>query len=681
MNDMNIQENTKSTYEELKSANAALHAANADLSKINAELQAKVAELTKANQEISSRQNEALLASEERFRTLADLAPASIHLTSPDGQSLYVNKRGLEMMGLSPEEAKGTGWIKSIHPDDLSSMISSWTRFVASGGQGGGIEYRLRTPEGKITWVYGLAAPQRDAQGNIVAYVGINTDITERKLAEEALYLKNLVFDASLAANSITNSEGTLTEANDMFLRLWGYSDKIEVLGKPIHEFISDSQVAKDILKTLNESGKWTGDFTAKRKDGSTFEAQSISSILRDKTGKIIGYQSSAMDVTTQKKAEYELQNFQKLKSIGTLAGGIAHDFNNIMMGLFGNISLAKDELPPDHPCCKILENAEKSMSRASRLAMQLLTFSKGGNPVKENVNLAELVKEVAQFDLTGSAIMLEYQGEDNLWLAKVDRGQIQQVISNLTINARQAMPHGGHLFITLENSTIQQENIPNLTPGKYIKATVRDEGTGIEPKNLNHIFEPYFTTKRTGNGLGLATTYSIISKHGGHIDVTSELNQGTTFTIYLPASAEPLSSEVQSSPARPVTVKPNTKVLVLDDEEFIRMIIPRWLKKQGCVVETSGDGRECIEKYQTSLMTEAPFNVLILDLTLPGSIGGVDVLKEILALDPTAKAIVSSGYAEGEIMANFALCGFKGMITKPYTETQLQEILAKVSG
>ena len=228
-------------------------------------------------------------------------------------------------------------------------------------------------------------------------------------------------------------------------------------------------------------------------------------------------------DVTERKRAEIELQKMQNLQSVGTLAGGIAHDFNNILMGVFGNISLAKDVLAKDHPGYHSLEEAEKSMYRAVRLTKQLLTFAKGGDPVKEDVSLGTLVQEVALFDLSGSPVKLVYQQTAELWLAEVDKGQIQQVISNLTINARQAMPEGGSLHITLANTDLSATTVPGLRPGKYVQITVRDEGTGIDPKYLDRIFDPYFTTKQTGSGLGLATTYSIINKHGGQIRVESE--------------------------------------------------------------------------------------------------------------------------------------------------------------
>jgi PAS domain S-box-containing protein len=290
-----------------------------------------------------------------------------------------------------------------------------------------------------------------------------------------------------------------------------------------------------------NDPFDWIGTFGKVAQTGETIHFEQHLA-LNDRWYDCVGYQykpdhfvAAFMETTTQKRAEIELQKMQKMQTFGTLAGGIAHDFNNILMGLFGNIALAKTELPEAHPAFKPLEDAGKSMGRAISLTQQLLTLSKGGAPIKESLSLGSLCEEVARFDLSGSNVMLVLNQPADLWMAKADKGQIQQVISNLTINARQAMPNGGHLYITLENATLTDRTIPVLPAGRYVRMTVRDEGTGIDPKSIDRIFDPYFTTKQTGSGLGLATTYSIIKKHGGRIEVASEFGKGATFTLYLP--------------------------------------------------------------------------------------------------------------------------------------------------
>ncbi len=504
---------------------------------------------------------------------------------------------------------------------------------------------------------------------------------TELKASVEALESLSLRQEAILAAVPDiimeVNINKVYTWANPAGLEFFGEG----VIGKEAAFYFEGEQDTYHAIQPLFEGKEKVlyVESWQRRKDGEKRLLAWWCRELRSDHGNIKGAISTARDITDRLREEGELQKIQKLTSIGTLAGGIAHDFNNILMGLFGNISLARNELSKEHPGFRPLEDAEKSMGRAIRLTKQLLTFAKGGEPIKENVSLGVLVEEVARFDLSGSNVMLLYNSAADLWLANADKGQIQQVISNLTLNARQAMPDGGHLYINLENTILKADEISGLRKGKYVKVIVRDEGTGIDPQTISWIFDPYFTTKQTGHGLGLATAYSIINKHNGYIGVESELGQGTTFTIYLPAPAAPQVSLIQPVDLDSSLLKSSPKVLVLDDDGFILAVIPRWLKQYDCSVETTLDGKHAIELYKLSLNTGVPFDVVILDLTIPGGVGGQEVIKEILAFDPGAKAIVSSGYAEGPIMSNYYLYGFKGVLAKPYTQLQLFAALNRV--
>jgi signal transduction histidine kinase/CheY-like chemotaxis protein len=437
-----------------------------------------------------------------------------------------------------------------------------------------------------------------------------------------------------------------------------------------------------EVIKALSENKKgFSGESTLVRKSGETFPALFTTYPVFDDDGKMTATIGVSIDISKRKRAEEKLRALQKIKSVGTLAGGIAHDFNNILMGLFGNISIAKKELFKDHPAFKFLEKAENSMNRATRLTMQLLTFAKGGNPVKEDVSIGALVEETVRFDLSGSNVMPVFNQADDLWMAEVDKGQTQQVFSNLTINANQAMPDGGHLYITLENADISEDVAPNLKQGKYIKATVRDEGTGIDQKYLDQIFDPYFTTKQTGSGLGLATIYSIINKHGGYIAVDSKPGKGTTFTLYLPASESQQLPETKQPAAKRSTMEQTARILVMDDEKMVRKVVTAMLEKSGYSVETADDGKQAIEMYKQSMDAgqPLPFDVVIMDITIPGGMGGKEAIKKILAIDPKARAIVSSGYADDPVMANYAEYGFKGVVSKPYTISKLQEVLGQV--
>ena len=398
-----------------------------------------------------------------------------------------------------------------------------------------------------------------------------------------------------------------------------------------------------------------------------------------DQNGKLIGYYGVTRDISERKRSEAERLKMQKLQSVGTLAGGIAHDFNNILMGLYGNIALAKEDLPHDHPGYKSLEEAGKSMNRAIRLTKQLLTFAKGGDPVKGNVSLGVLFEEVARFDLSGSPVKLVYRQAKDLWQVEVDKGQIEQVVSNLIINARQTLSQGGNLYVTLANANVPEGVVPGLKSGKHVEVTVRDDGPGIDQKILDRIFDPYFTTKETGNGLGLATVYAIINKHGGHIGVVSETGKGTTFTFYLPASDSQQRTETKRIVVENRPLNHPAKILVMDDEEAVCSLIVKMLDRYDFSVTTVLDGKKAIEAFQQAREAGEPFDAVILDLTVPGGIGGKEVIKELLAIDPKTKAIVSSGYAEDPVMANYATYGFKGIVVKPYTQSELLNMLRLV--
>ncbi len=475
----------------------------------------------------------------------------------------------------------------------------------------------------------------------------------------------------------LLDMQGHILECNETYRQMSGYSLQ-ELLTLRITDLDgceSPAETAAHIVK-ITAQGEDRFVTRHRRKDGTLYDVEISAQYRPVEGGRMVAF---IRDITERKKTEAELQKIQKLQSVGVLAGGIAHDFNNILMGLFGNISLAKNDIPPDHASFKPLEDAEKSMNRAIRLTKQLLTFSKGGEPIIESVDLGSVIEEVAQFDLSGSDVRLFHEQAPDLWRARVDKGQIQQVISNLTTNARQAMPNGGHLHIRLENETIKDSAMNGLCPGKYIRVTVQDEGGGISPAIIDRIFDPYFTTKQSGCGLGLATTHSIVVKHGGHIAVVSQLGKGTTFTLYLPASdvLDPVADKPADT-SRGV-VSPSTRILVMDDEEYIRMIVPRWVKELGCTTLAAADGCEAVKLYQQAMERGAPFDVLILDITIPGGMGGYEVLKEILAINPDAKAIVSSGYADSPMMSKYSFYGFMGVLPKPYTQSQLHEVLAQV--
>ena len=413
------------------------------------------------------------------------------------------------------------------------------------------------------------------------------------------------------------------------------------------------------------------------RPDGTERIVHEQADIKFNEAGNPIYMIGTVQDVTDTRKMEAEFLKTHKLESIGLLAGGIAHDFNNILTVILGNISLAKGSLDSKDKLLKKLTAAEEAVERAQGLTRQLLTFSKGGTPVRETASIVELLRDSAGFALMGSMTRCEYIVNNDIWPVEIDVGQINQVIHNLIINAEHAMPEGGTITITIENIDIGIENALALKEGRYIKVSVKDRGTGISEENLPKIFDPYFTTKKAGSGLGLATSYSIIKKHGGLITVESELGNGATFYIYLPASDKKVTEKGKNSEETLLGGK--GKVLVMDDEATIRELMLDLLNRLGYEAELAKDGSEAIEKYEGAKKSGRPFDAVIMDLTIPGGMGGKEAIKQLREIDPRIKAIVSSGYHNDPIMAEYERYGFKDVMAKPYTVKKLSEVLNKV--
>ncbi len=366
----------------------------------------------------------------------------------------------------------------------------------------------------------------------------------------------------------------------------------------------------------------------------------------------------------------------EKLESLGVLAGGIAHDFNNLLMGIVGNIALARDARELSGETKRFLDEAESASLRATSLARQLLTFARGGQPVKALVSVAELLRESVTFALRGSIIRVDLRMDPDLWWAELDRGQFGQVVHNIAINAVQAMPRGGCLTVTAANVCIAAEPGGPLPAGRYVCLTFRDQGIGIPPENLTRVFDPYFTTKQTGSGLGLATSHAVVQKHGGSIAVTSTLGEGSLFTVLLPARERGAATPTIERPHPPLR---NVTVLAMDDEPGIRRLLADYLGRLGCQVTLAQDGREAVECYRLALQEQKPFDVVVLDLTVVGGMGGSEAIRELCALDPHVSAIVSSGYATGDVMANYARHGFKAVLAKPYRLKDLAPVLEDV--
>ncbi len=398
---------------------------------------------------------------------------------------------------------------------------------------------------------------------------------------------------------------------------------------------------------------------------------------IRDLVGRLVGVVLVFRDVTEKHHTAQELLRAGKIETIGLLAGGIAHDFNNILTAVIGNISMARMDAPPGSELAVTLAAAETAAIRAGDLTRQLLTFSKGGAPIKKTASLGELIRETTNFILHGTKVACQFAIADGLWSAEVDAGQISQVIHNIVLNAVQAMPNGGLLHVSAHNAMTDRIGGLSIPTGRYVAISIQDSGPGIPAEKIQRIFEPYFTTKKHGTGLGLATSYSIIKRHDGFINAESTPGEGTTFHIHLPATTV---RPTEPTPAR-LTHAGQGRVLVMDDEPQILHLASAMLARLGYEAETVSDGETAVRAYRTALDTGSPYLAVILDLTIPGAQGGKETMRQLLEIDPAVKTIVSSGYSEDPIMAHYRTHGFGGILPKPYDieslSSALHELLA----
>lgn len=420
-------------------------------------------------------------------------------------------------------------------------------------------------------------------------------------------------------------------------------------------------------------------EFRIRHKDGSYHWVLARGATRKNENGKAIQFAGSHTDITNQRHMETELLKTQKLESIGLLAGGVAHDFNNLLTVIVGNISVAKECLNQHDDIFDMLAAAEKATFRARDLTKQLLTLSKGGAPSKKPTSIDRLIRETARLTLRGSNVNYRCHLPDKLWLAEIDEGQINQVINNLLINAKHAMPEEGIVIINAENIIVLEDHFKSIKKGEYIKITIKDKGCGIPKENLHKIFEPYFTTKESGTGLGLATSLSIIKKHHGYIEFESELGDGTTVQIYLPALKHKKTVQTKEKKTK-AAAKGQGKLLIMDDDEMVSQALGLVLKKTtDYEVVFAKDGVEAIRLYKKAKKSSSPFAAVIMDLTIAGGMGGKEAIEKLKKYDPGVKAIVCSGYSEDPVMSNYRKYGFCDMLAKPYSIKEMNEKLEKL--
>lgn len=500
-----------------------------------------------------------------------------------------------------------------------------------------------------------------------------------RALQESEQYLIS-IFNAPSEAIFVHDSKTfAILDVNQAMMKMFGVNHD-EAIQFSIGEFslneypFTQEQAAEKIQLAIHE-GPQIFEWMARKKNGELFWAEV--SLTLTEFGDHSHVIAVVRNIDARKKLEEEILKTKKLESVGVLAGGIAHDFNNILSAILGNVELASLIVGKDHEAFPLLLDAQKASSRATKLTQQLLTFAKGGQPVKETTSLPQLIKESADFVLRGSSVSCSYDFPKDLKLVNVDTGQFSQVIQNLIINAIHAMPKGGCVDIYCSNIENSGQDIAGLPPGSYVKIVVHDTGTGISSNIVDKVFDPYFSTKPEGSGLGLAICHSIIKKHNGHIEVQSTPGEGSSFTLILPASEETVCKHEKK--LTPSGTSQSARIMVMDDDTMLRTVATSLLEHLGHSVVPVVDGNEAISRYTELQNSDTPIDIIIMDLTIPGGMGGKETVQEILKIDPQAKVIVASGYSNDPVMAHCTEFGFIAAIAKPFNLEELDHTLKSI--
>ncbi|MFC2003114.1 PAS domain S-box protein [Chloroflexota bacterium] len=643
-------------------------------------------ELTTTNEQLQQEITERQIA-EQNFRNSLDNSPLGARIVTTEGELLHANQAILDIYGYnSVEELRTTSTEHHYTPESYTEHQKRTENRKLGVPIPDDYEISIVCKDGAIRH---LQVFRKEITWNGEAnFLVLYQDITDRKRAEHALTEEKERLEVTLRSTGdgviATDIKGNVTVLNRVAEQLTGWTQE-EAIGKPIEEVfhIVNENTRKRITNPISivlETGRIVGlinHATLISRDGTERVIADSGAPIHDELGNLFGVILVFRDISETRKLEEELQKIDKLESVGTLAGGIAHDFNNLLTGIMGFTSMAKTNVEPGGKVFSLLAKVEEASLRARDLTQQLLTFARGGAPVKELTPIRGLLEDSTLFALRGSNVRPQFSLPDDLWPVEIDKGQINQVITNIVINADEAMPEGGDLHIGAKNIVVKRQSTLPLTRGDYVQITFKDNGVGVSKDILDKIFNPYFTTKQKGSGLGLATTYSIIRKHEGHITVESTPTTGTTFHVYLPAIQKPLPEEKETIEETRVTG--TGKVLVMDDEEIVRELLYQGLTGYGYEVEVTEDGAEAIERYSEAKELGKSFDAVIMDLTIPGGMGGKEAIKKLLEIDPDAKVIVSSGYSADPIMANFEEHGFSAAIAKPYIIEQLGETLFKL--
>ncbi len=650
----------------------------AHLRVLSADLETRVArrttELAEANAALQ-REVEAHRAAEFRYRDLTEHLPATAYqvLFEPAPHTVFTNGLIERLTGYRPEEwlANPDLWKDLLHPEDRDRVL----RIVGEHDRDGTpmeIEYRSHTREGHLIWIRNTAHYFRDETGRVTRMHGFMTDITQSVLANKRLRETGeryrLLFEQSPVGIFHYDRDLVITRFNRRFAEIL-HTSPDRLAGLDMRR-LRDRSILPALEAPLEgRAGEYEGVYHTTTSDVDVDINLHTVPVL-DEEGHPMGAMGTVEETSEKRRLEEERVKSQKLESLGLLAGGIAHDFNNILTAILGNLSIIDfTDTPEDTERRAIVQEAERAALRAKELTMQLLTFAKGGAPVKQTADLAKVAREAATFALRGSSVRLAFETAPDLPLAEIDSGQIAQIVQNLVINADQAMPEGGTIQIALDVEVVDTDP-PGLAAGRYLRLRVIDNGVGIPAHSVPKVFDPYFTTKSKGSGLGLTTSHSIARKHGGLLSVASVSGEGSTFTLHLPV---PVDAQMAPPESEPVAIQPGAgRILFMDDEPELRTLVARILAEGGYEPVTAAHGAEAILLFGQAIAEGRPFRAVILDLTIPGGLGGRETLEILRQRAPDLPILVASGYSMEESIAQYRQLGFSGVVPKPFRKHDL---------
>ncbi|MBI5595094.1 MAG: PAS domain-containing protein [Elusimicrobia bacterium] len=608
------------------------------------------------------------------FGAMLEKTNLVVYLKDSDGRYIYVNPRYEALSGVPARLILGKK-DADLFPPAVAELFRTQDAEVAARRGPMQFEEAIPLPSGTLSFVT-EKFPLLDASGRVYAVGGFCAEVTAqdrraRESEDETQTLMKAIPDIFYRLDARMN----LVDWNKVFEEVSGYGPQ-ELKGMNALEFFrQDKGAIADGIREAVEKGHAFREGRFLTRDGRELPYFWSGAALRHPDGSLRGLVGVGRDLAARKREDRNLLTIQKLESLGLMAGGIAHDFNNLLTTVLGNLSLLQDggALAPEHR--EVVERTLNAALKARHLTKQLLTFSKGGAPQKTVSPVAPLLREASMFVSSGSNAKCVFEFAEHLPLVEVDRGQLAQVVHNLVINAQQAMPEGGVIEVQADSVEVCADGPGSPPAGRYVRVVVKDSGPGIADEDLDKVFDPYFTTKREGRGLGLATSRSIVEMHGGRISIASRAGAGATVTILLPARPD---AQVPPDPAAARASGGSGRVLVMDDEPEVAFVLAYILKKLGYATQSVCDGAKALEAY-CAAREKDPFCAVVMDLTIQGGMGGKEAVKKLLALDPKAKVIVSSGYSDDRTLSDYAAHGFAASLSKPYTVAEVAQALAAV--